>query len=234
MVLGPTEAAVEILVQRSRRAAGDAGDDEPSIGTLWAGLDACDDALGSAPAGSAVVERFVARQLVRAGGGGLLGRSAALQSLDMAAQRRGRGHAENEIHTVGAAEIQHLGRAVVAVGTEQDLDPRPVAADLAHQAAEEATHLLPGRPARRTQQGGHRTALAVEHDDRLEAILVVVGVEQPQLLAAVHGVEGVVDIERDATRHLAEAGALECDHGLAHAQQVAWPRQVLEARDGWL
>ena len=37
-----------------------------------------------------------------------------------------------------------------------------------------------------------KAALAVEHDDRLKAVFVVMRVEQPQLLAAVHRVEGVV------------------------------------------
>ena len=120
----------------------------------------------------------------------------------------------------------------MAVGTEQDLDTGPVAADLAHQAAEEATHLPPGRPAGGAQQGGDGAALAVEHDDRLEAVFVVVGVEQAKLLAAMDGIEGVVDVKRDAPRHLAEAGAVEPDHGLAHAQQVARPRQVHKGGSG--
>src|SRR3954469_7084941 len=41
------------------------------------------------------------------------------------------------------------------------------------------------------------TTLAIEHNDGLEPVFVVVGIEQPQLLAAVHGVEGVVDVEHD-------------------------------------
>ena len=47
------------------------------------------------------------------------------------------------------------------------------------------------------------------------------GIEQAQLLAAMHGVERVVDVERDATRHLAEAVAIVVDHGAPHAQQGA-------------
>ena len=97
MVLGLAAAAVELLVQRARRAAGEVGDDEAGVGALRAGLDAGDDALDPAPAGGAVVEFLVAPQLVRAGRGGLPGRGAALQGLDMAAQRRGRGDAEDEI-----------------------------------------------------------------------------------------------------------------------------------------
>lgn len=57
------------------------------------------------------------------------------------------------------------------------------------------------------------------------------GVEQAQLLAAVDGVERVVDVERDPLRHLPERGAVEVDHGAPHAQQRARVRQVLQARD---
>ena len=112
----------------------------------------------------------------------------------MAAQRRGGGDAEDEVQPLGAAEVEHLRRAVVAVGADQDLHPRPVAADLAHQPAQKGAGLGAPRPAGRAQHGGHRPALAVEHHDRLEAVLVVVGVEEPQLLPAVDGVEGVVDV----------------------------------------
>ena len=107
---------------------------------------------------------------------------------------------------LGSAEIEHLRRAVVAVGADQDLHPGPVAADLAHQPAQKGAGLGTTRPAGRAQHGGHRPALAVEHHDRLEAILVVVGVEEPQLLPTVDGVEGVVHVQDDAARHLPEAG----------------------------
>jgi chemotaxis signal transduction protein len=42
--------------------------------------------------------------------------------------------------------------------------------------------------------------LAVEYNNRLEAVLIVMGVEQRQLLAAVDSVERVVEIKRDAFR----------------------------------
>ena len=60
------------------------------------------------------------------------------------------------------------------------------------------------------------------------------GVEQAQLLAAVHRIEGVVDIEDDAPRHLAERATLGVDQGPAQAQQRPRIRQVLQPRDGRL
>jgi len=152
----------------------------------------------------------------------------------VAAQRAVGGDAEDEIETLGVAEIQHFGRAVVAVSAEQDVHARPVSPNGADQAAQKAARLAPGGAAGGAQQGGHGAPLAVEDDDRLEAIFIIVGVEQAELLTAMDGIEGVVDVEGDAAWDLAEAVAVEADHGLAHAQQLARPRQFLEARDGRL
>jgi len=57
------------------------------------------------------------------------------------------------------------------------------------------------------------------------------GVEQPQLLAAVHRVERVVDVERDPFGNLGERLAIEIDHRTTHPQQRAGVRQVLQSRD---
>jgi hypothetical protein len=60
------------------------------------------------------------------------------------------------------------------------------------------------------------------------------GVEQAQLLAAMHRIEGVVDVEDDALRHLAERAAVDVDQSPAQAQQRPRIRQVLQPRDGRL
>lgn len=52
-------------------------------------------------------------------------------------------------------------------------------------------------PPGRAQHRGHEPAGAVKDHDRLEAVVVIVSVEQPKLLAAMHGVKGVVDVEGD-------------------------------------
>jgi len=91
-----------------------------------------------------------------------------------------------------------------------------------------------GRPTRRAQHGCDHAACVIEHHDRLEAILIVTRIKQTQLLAAMHGVEGVVDVERDAVRHPAEAVAIVIDHGPPHAQQGAGIGQIFQAGDGRL
>ena len=56
-------------------------------------------------------------------------------------------------------------------------------------------------------------------------------IEEPQLLAAVHGVKGIVNIENDPLGNLPKGLAIEIDHGAAHAQQRAGIWQVFQSRD---
>jgi hypothetical protein len=65
----------------------------------------------------------------------------------------------------------------------------------------------------------------------LKAVFVVMGIEQPQLLAAMNRVERVVDVERNPFGHLPERFAIEIDHGLVHAQQGASIGQIFQARN---
>jgi len=57
------------------------------------------------------------------------------------------------------------------------------------------------------------------------------GVEQPQLLAAMDRVERVVDVERDAFGNRGKGLAIEIDHGATHPQQGANLRQIFQPRD---
>jgi hypothetical protein len=70
---------------------------------------------------------------------------------------------------------------------------------------------------RRAGEAGRRdgAALAVDTRGSLESRIVVGSVEQPELLAAMGGIEGVVDVESDAAWHLVEAGAV--------SPTMAWP-----------
>ena len=152
----------------------------------------------------------------------------------MALQRTGRGEAEDVVDAIRLAPVEDLRTGVVAVGAQQDGHLRPIGADRADQAPEKGADLDALRPLRRAQDGGDEAALAIEDDDRLEAVVVIMGVEQAQLLAAVHRVEGVVDIEDDALRHLPERAAVDVDQSPAQAQQRPRIREVLQPRDGRL
>ena len=155
----------------------------------------------------------------------------ASRSLDMPAQCRGRRDAQDVIETVGPTPVENLGTAIVTVGAQQDLGLRPVGADCAQQAAQEGANLLAAGPFGGTKNGGDEAALAIEHDDRLKAVFVVMRIEQPQLLAAMNRVERVVDVERDPLGNPLEGLAIKIDHGAAHAQQGASIGQVFKTRD---
>lgn len=129
----------------------------------------------------------------------MAGRGARLQRRHVPTQRRGGGDAEDEVDPRRAAEVQHLGRAEVAVGTDEDLYARPVTADRAHGVAEKAARLGAGGATCRAQHDGDGPALAVERHEGLEAVFVV-GVEETLLLPGMHRVEGVVEVEHDAAR----------------------------------
>ena len=122
----------------------------------------------------------------------------------------------------------------MAIGAQHDFRLRPVGADRAQEAAQKGADLRALRPFGGTQHGGDKAAPAVEYDNRLEAVFIVMRVEQPQLLAAVNRIERVVDVQHDTFGNLLERGAIQVDHGASHAQQGAGIRQVLQPRDGRL
>jgi hypothetical protein len=105
-----------------------------------------------------------------------------------------------------------------------------VGADLADQTAQVAGDLAAFRPLGRAQYRADKAPVAVKDHNRLEAIVIMMGVEHPQLLAAVDGVEGIVDVQHDALGHLPEGGAVRLNHGPTHADQGADVGQVLQAR----
>ena len=119
----------------------------------------------------------------------------------------------------------------MAVGAQHDLHVRPVGPQSCQKTPQPFDDLASGRPAGGPQHGGNHAPLAVEDDDRLKAVFVVMRVEQTQLLAAMHGIERVVDVEHDARRHTAKTRAILVDHGTAHVQQRTPIGQVLEARN---
>ena len=78
---------------------------------------------------------------------------------------------------------------------------------------QQGTDLGPRRRLARAQENRHRlAALHMVDVHGQEAALIVVGVEERELLVAVHGIAGVVDIERDGGGRGWEGAAEEIDH----------------------
>ena len=78
----------------------------------------------------------------------------------------------------------------MTVGAQHDFGPGPVGADRSHQAAQKGFDLLAAGPFGRAQNGGDEAAFAIERHNRLKTIFVVVSIEEPQLLAAMHRIKG--------------------------------------------
>ena len=230
-----TAGAVEFFVKPTRLAAAQVGDDVTDVGSLRAGLDAGDDTAGAFPGLCAAAELLEAPQL-EAGreigiGGADLGETLMRlghQALGMLVEGGGAGQADEIIDAVGVAPIHDLGTGIVAVATEQNGDPGPSLPDAADQPLHQGQDFLAAGPLGRTQHRGDQAPGNIEDVDGLEAVFVVVGVEQAQLLATMDGIEGVVDVEHDAIGHLAEGIAVKIDHGGAHPIKRRLRGQVLQ------
>ena len=117
------------------------------------------------------------------------------------------GKAEDVAAALLFQEFHDLRRAVMPIAEHGDLHPGPVVPDAADDVLENLGRLFYGGPFARAQKRENRLARGCLEDvDGLEAIVVIMSVEQRQLLAAVDGIAGIVDIENDALRHPLEAG----------------------------
>jgi hypothetical protein len=87
------------------------------------------------------------------------------------------------------------------ITAHEDGDARPALADAPDDVPEHARNLDARRAFARPDQRQDRLAgIAFEDVDRLEAMTASVRVEHAELLAAVHEVAGVVDVEHDDRR----------------------------------
>jgi len=117
----------------------------------------------------------------------------------------------------------------MAVGADQNLRGGPVGPDRPQHAPKKLLDLHAAWTLGRAQHRGHEAPVAVEHDDRLETVFVVMGVEQTQLLAAMHGVEGIVEVKHDPLGNAGVRRAIKIDQGFSHAQKRAPIGPVLKA-----
>ena len=123
----------------------------------------------------------------------------------------------------------------MAIAAEGDAGFWPFRPDAANKTAQMGTHLNTGWRLAGPEDHGDRTAGGgVVNMDGQEAVLVVVGVEQRQLLAAMDDVAGVVDIERDAFGRCGIARHPLVDEGIGQADGIVQERRILQSRQGRL
>ena len=195
-VLGLTSGAVDIFVEMAGLAS-ERGDDVAGIEAAGARLQPGDDAAFAAPGAGGIGEVGEAAYLVRAGLGAtdleVVGHLVCESGKRAIARET-----EDVVDAVLLAPGHGLRAAVVGVSPEDDPGARPVAADAADQVLDEGANLGPRRRLARAQENRHRlAALHMVDVHGQEAARVVIGVEQRELLVAVHGIAGIVDIERD-------------------------------------
>ena len=150
-------------------------------------------------------------------------------------QHRIAGQAEDVIDAVVLAPRHRLGPAVVAVAPEGKPGARPVPADAPRQVLEHGADLDPRRRLAGAQENRHRpAALDMVDVHRQEAAGVVEGVEQRELLVAVHRVAGLVDVQHDRRRRDREGAAEDVDQGGRQARHLSARGRVLEPAHGGL
>ncbi len=96
------------------------------------------------------------------------------------------------------APFHGLVAAIMAVAAHQNVHIGPVRANVLDHVLEDGAHFLAGRRLALAQDHRHRLAARPFVDmDRQKAAFVIMGVEQRQLLIAMHRIDGVVDVESD-------------------------------------
>ena len=211
-VLGLAAGAVDPFVEMARPAR-ERGDDVAGVEAAGRRLQPGDDAAFPAPRAGGVIEAGEAAHPVGAGLGAahleIVG-DIVCETVQGAIARQ----AEDVVDAVLLAPCHGLGPAVVAVPPEGEPGARPVPADAPHQMLEEGADLGARRRLAGAQENRHRlAALHMVDVHRQEAPRVVKGVEQRQLLLAVHRVAGVVDVERDRRGRAREGAAEDIDQG---------------------
>ena len=152
------------------------------------------------------------------------------------------GQADAVAHAVVLAPGQQLLAGIRGIRPHQDLDPGPPLAKPGDDAAQRLGHASSGVRVARAQQGEERMAAAADVE-RQEAVVVVVAVVGPALLAPVHLVVRGVDVQHEPRwrlapprvderlqQHLLKLPGVMLD--LVVAPRLATPRGVLEPVGG--
>jgi hypothetical protein len=108
-------------------------------------------------------------------------------------------------------------------------------ANAPNQAAQLCTYLNAARHLAGTQDHRDRSAaLGVVDMDRQKAVFIIVGVEQRQLLTAMHHVDRVVNVQRDRARRALVTVHPQIDKRIARSDHLAQIGGILQPGKGRL
>lgn len=211
-VFGLSAGAIDLFVEHMLQSL-EIGDDEAGIDAERRGLDTGDDPAFGLPTLGAIAKFTEAPDFFLVRMGVPVQDGAGHVALNHAGQHRIAGQSE-DVADRGALTPRHgLGPAIVAVAAHDDLDLRPPGTQSAHHMAYHQGNFGAGRGLARPQEHRHRLARRRLVDvDGHEAVAVVMGVEQRQLLFTVGSILSVVNVEHQATRRLLEAVAEQRNH----------------------
>ena len=239
-VFGLSAGTVEHGVDRLGATGGHVGHDKASVEPFACGFDSSADAaldglsIGAGPGFGGITSLGETAPFVlilqcpfsadTIGGG-----------IDKAGQHLVAGEPEDVADVVGLAERHDLVPAVMAVAPDGDLRCRPMQVQAVDQSAQMAGDLAARGRLAGTQDDGDRSACdRIVDVNGQKTALVVMGVEQRQLLMAMHDINGVIDIQRHRSRWRSVRGAVEIDHDAHQPDDLAPARCVLPTAHGRL
>jgi DDE family transposase len=159
------------------------------------------DLFGFAPvAGREVVAAFDGGAITSDAGALLLGTTdRAIGMMERFAACFQSVEAQQEMHAVRFAPRHQIVAGEARIGAHQDANPGPAAANLGNDARHRLDRAVRRIQARAPQLGVQQMASA-EHVKRQIAVAVVIAMEEPALLLAMHRIVGGVEIENDLAR----------------------------------
>src|SRR6516162_5304171 len=144
------------------------------------------------------------------------------------------GEAENIVGAVAFRPFHLLNATVMAVAPPHDAGVRPVFAQAFGHVLDDTPDLRALGRARRTKDGDNRGAARNMIDvHRRKAALIMMGVPERKLLAAMRCAEGVIDVE-DLNLARPHGGAELVNESCTQPRRLGLARCILKAADGRL
>jgi len=150
---------------------------------------------------------------------------------DLLGQRLRAGQSENVIDAVSFTPRHRLGARIMAVAPKGEARPGPALSNAPDDSAQMGANFHARWRLAGPQDDSHRTAVfGVVNMDRQEAALIVMGVEQRQLLMAVHNIASVVDVQNNRRRLVRIRRHPLIDQRVGEADRILQRRPVLQPR----